>query len=267
VRWQVLDSQPVEVLDVLHDERRALLEFLTTLGEADWHRPTDCPGWSVRDIGAHLLHDDLRLLAHLRDGYRGVWFDGPASDLGPWLHERNQGFVAGTVDLSPTLIVDLLDWTGTRLDSLYGERDPSAIEDDVAWAVPDGPCPNWLGTGREYTERLAHQNQIRRSAGAPELGGERWLGPALDIWRWCLPVAFHSVRGSIGITAVDPDRTWYLTDGGFVDTVTAPNATVTIAAAAIAAVWTAAPNASLGGNAIGDPALLAALGRSRSIIV
>ncbi len=162
--WQLLDAHPVEVLHTLRGERRELLALLSTIDAAGWSQPTDCPRWRVRDVASHLLHDDLRIIAHLRDGHHEVWFDGPVAELGPWLHGRNQEFVAGTTDLSPRLIVDLLAWTGEQLDAVYAARDPHALDDGVAWAVPDGPAPNWLGTGREYTERLAHQNQIRRAA-------------------------------------------------------------------------------------------------------
>ncbi len=265
--WQVFDAEPHDVLDLLHDERLELLGLLRSLRADDWARPTECPGWGVREIAAHLLHDDLRLLAHLRDGYQRAWFNGPVADLGPWLHERNQHFVSGTEDLSPDVIVDLLDWTASRLDAIYAARDPLAHDDAVAWAVPDASCPNWLGSGREYTERLAHQNQIRRAIGTPELDGERWLGPALDIWRWCLPVALRGVPGSVRISTFAPERTWHLSDGDFVDALVAPDASVSLPAAALVAAWTAAPEASISEYAIGGATLIAALGRARAIIV
>lgn len=36
-------------------EYRRLAEALAELGEAEWERPTDCEGWSVRDMAGHLL--------------------------------------------------------------------------------------------------------------------------------------------------------------------------------------------------------------------
>lgn len=267
-RWQVLHAAPFDVAAALRDERVALVDLLGGLSAPDWKRPTDCPAWTVRDVAAHVLHDDLRLLAHLRDGYAGVWFDGPAAELGPWLHDRNQRFVDGTADLSSGLLVDLLAWTGPRLDDVYATRDPDALDDSVAWAVPDGPCPNWLGTGREYTERLAHHNQIRRACGRAELGGARWLGPALDVWRWCLPVALDRTNGTVRLDVADVERSWLLRDGRFIEHAPGdgPDAEAVADAATLARLWTAAPDADFA-VASGDPDLLAALRRARAIVV
>lgn len=267
-RWQVLHTAPVDVSAVLREERATLLDLLGGLADVEWAAPTDCPGWAVREVAAHVLHDDLRLLAHLRDGYAGVWFDGPASGLGPWLHDRNRRFVDGTTDVSPGLLVDLLSWTGPRLDDVYAARDPALLGDSVAWAVPDGPCPNWLGTGREYTERLAHQNQIRRACGRAELGGPRWLAPALDIWRWCLPVALCGTIGLARLDVADAGRSWLLRDGRFIEHARGdrPDAEAAADAATLARLWTAAPGADFA-VASGDPGLLAALRSARAIIV
>jgi uncharacterized protein (TIGR03083 family) len=47
-----------------------LLALLAELGEDDWARPTAAPGWSVKDLVAHLLGGDIAILAGKRDGYR-----------------------------------------------------------------------------------------------------------------------------------------------------------------------------------------------------
>ena len=55
----------VDRFEPLHAE---LIALLRGLGPGDWHRPTACALWSVRDITAHLLDDDLRRLSFHRDG-------------------------------------------------------------------------------------------------------------------------------------------------------------------------------------------------------
>ena len=248
-------------------DRNELLRLLESLSAEAWHRGTECPGWRVREIAAHVLHDDLRLLAHLRDDYAGMWFDGPVSELGPYLHERNGAFVDGTMDLSPRLLVEMLQTTGRELGGVYRSRDPKALDDGVAWAIPDGPAPNWLGTGREYTERLAHQNQIRRALGLDELVTARWLEPALDVWRWCLPVALRGVPGTVTIDVVGAAvRRWTLVDGRFAEGVDAPDARVTADAAVLARLWTDAPGADFDAQ-VGDRRLVDAVRTARSIIV
>jgi uncharacterized protein (TIGR03083 family) len=52
-------------------------QLLRKLDESDWAAETVCPGWSVRDVAAHLLHDDLRRLSRSRDHV-----GGPVPDAG-----------------------------------------------------------------------------------------------------------------------------------------------------------------------------------------
>ncbi|HLI07692.1 MAG TPA: maleylpyruvate isomerase N-terminal domain-containing protein [Ktedonobacteraceae bacterium] len=44
-------------------ERKQLLLLLSQLDESEWHRPTICPGWTVKDIALHLLGDDTSISA------------------------------------------------------------------------------------------------------------------------------------------------------------------------------------------------------------
>jgi uncharacterized protein (TIGR03083 family) len=37
------------------NEYARMHDVLTSLGPDDWHRPTDCPAWDVRDIAGHVL--------------------------------------------------------------------------------------------------------------------------------------------------------------------------------------------------------------------
>jgi uncharacterized protein (TIGR03083 family) len=264
--WQVLGAEPIDVSNVLAAERAELIELLSGLAESSWYVATECPGWRVREVVAHVLHDDLRLLAHVRDGYPGVWFDGPVDQLGAYLDERNGAFVDGTLDLSPRLLIDLLTWCGRELGATYAARDPHSLDDGVAWAIPDGPAPNWLGTAREYTERLAHQNQVRRAVGTVELELERWLGPALDIWRWCLPVGLVGHTGTVEVSVTGAvTRCWLLSDGRFVDSCGSPDASIAVDAAVLARLWTDAPGVDLHGS--GDARLITAVRTSRAIIV
>ena len=43
-----------ETWAMLAAERRSLLAYLETLGEADWGKPSLCEGWTVKDVVAHL---------------------------------------------------------------------------------------------------------------------------------------------------------------------------------------------------------------------
>lgn len=44
-----------DVWPMVHAERRALIDFLSTVDESRWDTPSLCPGWSVRDVTAHQI--------------------------------------------------------------------------------------------------------------------------------------------------------------------------------------------------------------------
>jgi hypothetical protein len=70
----VMVSQLGPAIDVrctFRYERDLLIQLLKELGEPDWASGSVCPGWSVHNIAAHLLHDDLRRLSRTRDNMQG----------------------------------------------------------------------------------------------------------------------------------------------------------------------------------------------------
>lgn len=54
---------PINAVPLFPEERAALLEVLSSLALDDWSRDTACPGWSLKDIAAHLLADDFGRLS------------------------------------------------------------------------------------------------------------------------------------------------------------------------------------------------------------
>src|SRR5215212_9835378 len=61
--------EPLWLVDRFPPLHRELLTLLRGLGPDDWDRSTVCALWSVRDITAHLLDDDLRRLSFHRDAH------------------------------------------------------------------------------------------------------------------------------------------------------------------------------------------------------
>ena len=50
------------------DAADRVLALCAELGDDDWSAPTDCPGWTVRDVLAHLVHIETALVeGELRD--------------------------------------------------------------------------------------------------------------------------------------------------------------------------------------------------------
>src|SRR3954471_1295758 len=109
-RWVVDVAQigpSIDVRGLVQPERTALLELLTGLDLEDWAARTVCPGWAVRDVVTHLLHDDLRRLCRTRDRYVAGPAPEPGEPLVSFLNGANQRWVVEAGFLSPVLLVDL----------------------------------------------------------------------------------------------------------------------------------------------------------------
>jgi uncharacterized protein (TIGR03083 family) len=183
------------VLRLLEDERAELLKLLGALDPEAWAGKTACPGWSVKDIVAHVLGDDYGILVRERDGFRAP--DSPRSsswdDVVRFVNERNETWVAAWRRCSPRLLIDLLGMSGPALRDHYRSLDADALGPPVSWAG-DQPAPHWLRMAREYTERWVHQQQIRDATGRPGLREDRWVRPLLDTFAHSLPVALRDAE-------------------------------------------------------------------------
>ena len=145
---------------------------------------TICPGWSVKDIAGHLLGDDLGLLSRGRDDYASPSFAtgldiSTLSGLIAAIDRQNALWVETMRRLSPRVLMELLQVSGTLTEAYFASLDLAALGGPVDWAGP-GPAPVWLHVAREYTERWVHQQHIRDAVGRPGLNERRWLGPVLE---------------------------------------------------------------------------------------
>jgi uncharacterized protein (TIGR03083 family) len=178
---------PLPRIDSLHlfpGERAALLNVLGNLSPTEWDLPTACPGWSVKDVTAHLLGDDIGRLSWGRDGYVNPAFaDGLDITMLPGLvaaiDRQNAVWVAGARRMSPRLLIELLGLTGKWTQEYFASLDLDAPGMPVGWAGPD-PAPIWLDVAREYTERWHHQQHIRDAVGRPGLKERKWFAPVLE---------------------------------------------------------------------------------------
>lgn len=190
---------PVIVLDLFSEERRRLLALLGELSPDQWEAHTACPGWSVKDIVAHLLGDDLGRLARGRDGTGTATSSTSPSweELVAFINRRNDEWVGALRRLSPRVLIDLLGWGGEQVLAYFRSLDPQAIGGPVSWAGPE-PAPHWLDMAREYTERWVHQEQIRDAVGVTGLREPRLFHPVLDTFAHALPHAYRDVAAADG---------------------------------------------------------------------
>lgn len=192
---------PVIVIDLFPEERRRLLSLLSGLSEQDWEKPTACVAWTVKDVGLHILGDDLGVISRKRDRFRGLASRG--TNIKDWdslvahVNEQNEFWVQSTRRISPHLLCDLLEFTGRQLCQCLKSLDPYEIGGAVSWAGPD-PAPVWLDIAREFTERWLHQQHIRDAVNKPGLKEPRFLVPALGTFVRALPQTFKDVSASDG---------------------------------------------------------------------
>ena len=182
----------VERFGPLHAE---LIALLRGLQPDDWRRPTTAAPWSVHDVTAHLLDDDLRRLSFHRDRQ-----PAPAASiesyagLVDYINRLNAEWVAVARRISPRVLVELLEVTGPLVAELFHSIPPDA---PAHWAVSwagEAQSAHWFDVGRDYTERWVHQQQIRQAVGAPLLSGREWLHPVLALFVRALPPAYASIE-------------------------------------------------------------------------
>jgi hypothetical protein len=140
-----------------------LITLLSSFGQAEWELPTVAPLWRVKDIAVHLLDGNLRTLSILRDGYFG---ETPPTihyyqDLVQFLNQLNAEWVKAFRRVSPKVLVELLQLTGTAVCQYFATLAPyEKAVFSVAWAG-EAESYNWFHVAREYTEKWHHQQQIR----------------------------------------------------------------------------------------------------------
>lgn len=251
---------PVIVADLFVPERRELVELLRSLPSEGWSAPTVCDGWSIKDVAAHILHDDFRNLSGGRDGYSVGHFDAPSWEaLVAFINRANEDWVVAARQLSPELLTELLEWSGHAAAAYFATLDPLEMGGNVAWAGA-GPMPQWLNVAREYTERWAHQQQIRDAVGAPSLREPHLFHPVLDTYVHALPHSFRNVPADDGANVLivvtgDAGGRWSLVHhqgswGLYEDVALPPSTVVTLDDDRAWRLFTKAPGASAADSGI-----------------
>ncbi|MGR6920385.1 maleylpyruvate isomerase family mycothiol-dependent enzyme [[Actinomadura] parvosata] len=191
----------VDVRPLFPREREALLGLLRALSPADWGRATVCPGWDVHDVVSHVLNDYLRRLSGARDGHRGAVFADDET-LPAYLARTNDEFVRAGRQLSPRVLIELLEHLGPQLDVVWAAYDvegPGGL--NVSWAATDLDSPGWLDVGREYTEFWVHQQQVRDAVSLPGATEPELMAPVLDVFARALPFTLRAHDRPEGTTA------------------------------------------------------------------
>lgn len=149
----------------------------------------------MKDVAAHLLDGNIRMVSVLRDDYTG---DPPGSihsyrDLVDYLNRLNADWVQAMKRVSPSLLTGLLEQTGPWFTNCMESLDPFAPSRfPVDWAG-ESESMNWFHTAREYTEKWHHQQQIREAVGKPGILSRELYFPVLDTFMRALPHTYRDV--------------------------------------------------------------------------
>jgi uncharacterized protein (TIGR03083 family) len=140
---------------------RSVSELCARLDDADWDKPTACPGWSVQDQLAHLIGPEALFLGRPQPGAVAVTPPYVKNDLG----KLNEGAVAFRRAWVPSdVLAEFDEITSHRLEQLELMSDEDLDED--SW-TPAGP-----GTYRDLLairvlDSWVHEQDIREAVERP----------------------------------------------------------------------------------------------------
>ncbi|MGA4843755.1 maleylpyruvate isomerase family mycothiol-dependent enzyme [Streptomyces sp. G45] len=187
---------PIDARPLFAPEHAALMATLRGLDAGAW-RAEAVPGWSVRDVAAHVLGDCYGRLARDRDGHR----EGPGFSEGEtlegFIHRINQEWVDAWARVSPAALVDTLEVIGGQVARLFEGADLDSPALGVSWAGVD-PAPMWLDCAREFTELWTHRQQIRHAMGQGTDPDAKALAVVLDTFLRALPHTLREVAAPVG---------------------------------------------------------------------
>jgi uncharacterized protein (TIGR03083 family) len=170
----VPDHSPEEIIAGLEEVWSATAQVLGELPPDAWDRPTDCPGWSVRDQVAHVIGTELGLL--------GTPSPPPPDPMPDHVHNpigaSNEAWVDPRRDVPGTeMLAEFLDVTNRRLAELRAM--PAERWAALGWS-PVGEAPYAEFMHVRIMDCWVHEQDIRRALDRPGDRGGRGEQVALD---------------------------------------------------------------------------------------
>ena len=192
---------PIELVHMLPKLNTKFIELIKGLTFEEWHAQTIAKRWKVKDVVAHLLDGNIRILSMLRDGYYAEQPNiNSYQDLLDFLNNLNADWVKAMRRVSPQMLILLHELTGEPYYQYYAALDPFGKAGfSVAWAG-ESESKNWMHIAREYTEKFLHQQQIRDAVNKPGIMTEEFFGPFAEVCLLALPYTFREVPGEPGVT-------------------------------------------------------------------
>ncbi|TDC39330.1 maleylpyruvate isomerase family mycothiol-dependent enzyme [Actinomadura sp. KC345] len=153
-------NEPMRATTAAYEQTvRSTVALAAEFGDADWERPTECPGWTVKDQLSHLVGVELGLLGDPPPDIDVPEFDHIRTEFGRSLeaavHVRRP--VPG-----PAVAAELADVLERRLAQLPG------IDPDRAVTLPDGNGGTYAHLMKfRAMDCWTHEQDVRRAVGRP----------------------------------------------------------------------------------------------------
>ena len=207
---------PIETVHLLPVLDSKLIELLHSLTPEEWQKQTIAKQWVVKDIVAHLLDGNIRILSMLRDNHYGEQPDIQSySDLVDFLNRLNADWVKAMKRVSPAMLMLLHKTTGKLYCDYYASLDPfDKAGFPVDWAG-EAESKNWMQIARDYTEKWLHQQQIRDAVNKPGLLTREFYYPFISVFMMALPHTYRNTKAANGTIiqltiTTDIGGTWFL---------------------------------------------------------
>jgi hypothetical protein len=163
------------------------------------------------------LGGDLGFLARRRDEYYGTPPPDGANEpeFIAWLDDMQMEWVRAARRLSPSLVMELLAWSGPQVIETLAAEDELARSATVSWAGPQ-PVPVWLDQLRELSECWIHRQQLLQAISRSSDLEPALVRPILLGLRWAYPyrpfqLAQAADGDSVRISITGPvTETWFL---------------------------------------------------------
>lgn len=150
-----------ELVDLLQRAWRSIDDLCEQLGPEEWARPTDCPGWTVKDILSHIAGTEWWLMGRPLPDHEPASIDHVKNELGrinevqvdyrrPWPPEK--------------VLADFRQVIGERLAVLRGWTETDLNAD--SW-TPFGPGTAARLLEARISDSWIHEQDIRRTVARP----------------------------------------------------------------------------------------------------
>jgi len=174
----------------------ALAGVCSELSEDEWARPTECPGWDVKDQLSHLIGIERAIMGEPVPEWTGPLGDHVKNDFAA----TNERFVAVRRALpGPSVWAEFVEVTTTRM----AELDVLSAE---GWAAvgysPMGEVPHAEFMRVRVFDSWAHEQDVRRALDRPGGDGNGASEISLDHVQRAMPFVVGKKAGCADGTAV-----------------------------------------------------------------